>query len=67
MGQPILLKAGYPLLSKVGSEKETQGSEPSQYLEEEKAKCDSLSSGERNGNSLNRVDANQLGVAGPGV
>ena len=37
MGQPIPLKAGYPLLSKVGSVKETQGSEPSQYLEEEKA------------------------------
>jgi hypothetical protein len=37
MGKPIPLKAGYPLLSKVGSVKETQGSEPSQYLEEEKA------------------------------
>ena len=37
----------------IGGEKPTQGSEPSQYLEEEKAISDSESSGERNRNSLN--------------
>ena len=33
----------------------TEGTETSQYLEEEKTTCDSRSSGERNGKSLNRV------------
>ena len=47
--------SGYPLLSKVGSEKRTRGSEPSQYPEEEKANSDSRSSGERNGKSLNHL------------
>ena len=34
----------------------TRGSETSQYLEERKANSDSLSSGERNGNSPNQHD-----------
>ena len=34
---------------------QTQGSEPSQYLEEKKTTSDSASSGERTRNSLNRA------------
>ena len=37
MGKPTPMNAGYPFLSKVGSEKTTRGSEPSQYPEEKKA------------------------------
>ena len=48
----------------------TGGIETSEYPEEEKATCDSLSSGERNGNSPNPAGGKawwrcQLGVVGP--
>ena len=38
----------------IGLRGDTRGSETSQYPEEEKESFDSLSSGERNGKSLNR-------------
>ena len=47
----------------IGREKRTGGSEPSQYPEEEKTNSDSLSSGERNGNSLNRSRVKPASVA----
>ena len=37
----------------IGREEQTEGSEPSQYLQEEKVNNDYLSSGERTGKSLN--------------
>ena len=46
----------------IGVRKPTRGSEPSQYPEEEKVINDSLSSGERNGTSLNLIDAKPAGV-----
>ena len=57
------------LLNKIGSISETQGTEPSKYLEEKKSKRDSLSSGERKGKSLNPLYVEGLhrcrvGVAG---
>ena len=52
-GETLSGKAGKSSAEFIGGEKRTQGSEPSQYLEEEKAISDSESSGERNRNSLN--------------
>jgi hypothetical protein len=49
MGQP---NPGHAGLSAIWR-KRTWGSETSKYLEEQKEKFDFLSSGERNGNSLN--------------
>ena len=48
------MNSGYGPLNKIGGYELTQGSEPSQYLEENKSIRDSDSSGERNRNSLNR-------------
>ena len=44
---------------------QTQGTETSKYLEEEKTISDSQSSGERNGNSPNRCCFGNSGVVGP--
>jgi len=48
----------------IGSEKPTQGSETSQYLQEKKINRDSPSSGERKGNSLNYADVKPVCVVG---
>ncbi len=77
MGKPLLLAGDLRSVSK----EHTQGSETSQYLEEEKPIMNvlfcrsyfgrqdktfwnSLSSGERNGNSPNRFHASENGVVG---
>ncbi len=44
---------------------QTQGTETSKYLQEEKEIIDSLSSGDRTGNSLNRRCYGNVGVVGP--
>ena len=49
----------------IGPTERTRGSETSQYPEEKKTMSDSRSSGERNGNSLNRPHESDAGVAGP--
>ena len=51
----------------IGGAKPTQGSETSQYPQEEKAIRDSLSSGERNGMSLNRAAVKPVGVGSAGL
>ena len=43
----------------------TRGTETSQYPQEEKEIIDSLSSGDRTGNSLNRRCYGNVGVVGP--
>ena len=43
------------LIEYIDKQEQTQGTETSQYLEEKKVKNDSLSSGERNGRSLNLI------------
>ena len=43
----------------------TGGTETSQYPQEEKENIDSLSSGDRTGNSLNRYCYGSVGVVGP--
>ena len=44
---------------------QTEGTETSQYLQEEKEIIDSLSSGDRTGKSLNRCCYGNIGVVGP--
>ena len=44
---------------------QTRGTETSQYPQEEKEIIDSLSSGDRKGNSLNRHCYGNAGVVGP--
>jgi hypothetical protein len=64
MGKP---SAGNTVESRgesIATRKQTRGSETSQYPEEKKAISDSVSSGERTRNSLNRVDASPPGVEG---
>ena len=65
MGKPPVMKITGPLPESIGQEEQTWGSETSQYPEEKKTTSDSRSSGERNGNSLNRCHASGTGVAGP--
>ena len=60
MGQPGSLTDCHP--GRAG--RLTQGTETSEYLQEEKTKCDSPSSGERPGNSPNRPGSGQVGVVG---
>ena len=45
----------------------TEGTETSQYLQEEKEIIDSLSSGDRTGKSLNRCCYGIIGVVGPDI
>ena len=47
------------------SEGQTEGTETSQYLQEEKEIIDFLSSGDRKGKSLNRHCYGSVGVVGP--
>ena len=53
-------------MNKIVYERKTQGTEPSKYLEEEKSKRDSLSSGERRGKSLNLVCVSLAALHGGG-
>jgi hypothetical protein len=70
MGKPGT-RHGVSLRSEhIGPVEGTGGIETSQYPEERKATCDSLSSGERKGKSLNRVGVKawwrcRFGVVGP--
>ena len=66
MGEPSTALPYDTLAEHIGLSEPTRGSEPSQYPEEEKAISDSLSSGERNGTSLNRCNAKPAGVVAPG-
>ena len=59
MGQPGWLKASHC------NAEQTGGTETSQYPQEEKEIIDSLSSGDRTGNSLNRCCYGNIGVVGP--
>ena len=63
MGEPRWALPNDPYPEHIGTREPTRGSEPSQYPEEEKAISDSLSSGERNGKSLNPASAKPVGVA----
>ena len=54
MGKPGWGHAQSPLPEHIGQVEGTGETETSKYPEEKKATCDSLSSGERNGKSLNR-------------
>jgi hypothetical protein len=51
MGKPFLMNSGNGLLNKIGGYESTQGSEPSQYLEEEKS------------NEIPIVAASEIGTA----
>ena len=64
MGKPTAGNAAVCRTEYIGACKQTLGSETSQYPEEKKVINDSPSSGERTGNSPNRVDASLPGVAG---
>ncbi len=64
-GNPPRRTAAVPGPEFIGLEERTWGSETSQYPEEKKTMSDSRSSGERTGNSLNRLDESRVGVAGP--
>ena len=59
MGQPGWLKTSHCMAGQTG------GTETSQYPQEEKEIIDSLSSGDRTGNSLNRCCYGNVGVVGP--
>ena len=58
MGQPGWLKTSHCNAERTG------GTETSQYPQEEKEIIDSLSSGDRTGNSLNRCCYGNIGVVG---
>jgi hypothetical protein len=62
---PALRIAVLPQSEFIGLVERTRGSETSQYPQEKKTTSDSRSSGERNGRSLNRRHASDVGVAGP--
>ena len=64
-GNPARRIAVLPRPEYIGLAERTRGSETSQYPEEKKTMSDSRSSGERTGNSLNRIHASGFGVAGP--
>ena len=69
MGKPGIGNAMSPLPEHIGQEEGTKGIETSQYLLGKESNRDSLSSGERNGKSPNRVGVIawrrcHLGVAG---
>jgi hypothetical protein len=70
MGKPSTRHGVLLLLEHIGQVEGTGGIETSKYPEETKATCDSLSSGERNGISLNRCGVIaqwrcHIGVVGP--
>ena len=69
MGKPGWGHAQSLLPEHIGQREGTGETETSKYPEEEKTTCDSLSSGERNGKSLNRAGGKawwrcQFGVVG---
>ena len=55
MGKPGTGNAVSPLSEHIGQEEGTRGNDTSEYPEESKEILDSLSSGERKGNSPNRI------------
>ena len=55
MGKPGTGNAVSPLPEHIGQEEGTRGNDTSEYPEESKEILDSLSSGERKGNSPNRI------------
>lgn len=55
MGKPTASHVAVPATECIGGVEGTRGSETSQYPQEEKTKCDSVSSGERKRMRLNRV------------
>ncbi len=55
MGKPGGGNAPSPAPEHIGCEEGTRGNDTSEYPEEKKESLDSLSSGERKGNSLNRL------------
>jgi hypothetical protein len=55
MGKPGGGNAPSPAPERIGCEEGTRGNDTSEYLEEKKESLDSLSSGERKGNSLNHL------------
>ncbi len=67
MGKPGTRHGVSPSPEHIGRVEGTGGIETSQYPEERKATCDSLSSGERNGISLNRRSVKPGGVAVSGL
>jgi hypothetical protein len=64
MGQPLQRQVWRSPAEFIGREKQTRGSEPSQYPEEKKAIRDSVSSGERKRNSPNLEGFGSRGVVG---
>ena len=67
MGKPGWGHAQSPLPEHIGQVEGTGETETSKYPEEKKATCDSLSSGERNGKSLNRDRGTACRRCGRGV
>ena len=70
MGKPSTSDVVLPASEYIGCVEGTWGSETSQYPQEEKTTCDSVSSGERKRKRLNRVDVIAgrrclCGVVGP--
>ena len=65
MGKPTASHVAVSQPEHIGLEKQTRGSETSQYPEEKKTMSDSRSSGERTGRSLNQCHESGIGVAGP--
>ena len=55
MGEPGGRNGSSPLPEHIGQEEGTRGNDTSEYPEESKEIIDSLSSGERKGNSPNRI------------
>src|SRR5215211_1320477 len=55
MGEPSPSHVGLPAPELIGCVEGTRGSETSQYPQEEKTTCDSVSSGERKRMRLNRL------------
>ena len=64
MGEPGWGNAQSSLTEFIGQGTRTEGTETSQYLEGKESNRDSPSSGERKGNSPNRIGASPSGVAG---
>ena len=67
MGKPGWGNAQSLLPEYIGQREGTGETETSKYPEEKKATCDSLSSGERNGKSLNRDRGTACRRCGRGV
>ncbi len=67
MGKPSTRHGVLLRSERIGPVEGTGGIETSQYPEEKKAKCDSPSSGERKGMSLNRFSVKPGGVAESGL